>query len=487
MRLDRRLVAIRPRKDWEALDLGLRMGRTWWTAMAKPLALVIVPFWLLMGLLVPPNWGWLLFFLVWWLKPLWERIPLYVLSRATFGQIPTTGETLAALKTLWHPKLLAMLTLFRLSPNRHVNLPVILLEGQAGAEQRRRVSVMNAPIWGFNLLVMSMFMLCEWVVLFLGFYLIAQFLLPEDLLVPAFMLPGQAGSLFDSGVYIAAIIALEPFFVAVGFSLYLNRRTVLECWDIELGFKSMVERVKTQKLIRSALLPLLFLMPGLFSQQSLLAQEATPDPAEVIQEVLADPVFGRVEEETRWMGRFRDSGQTRDSSSGLSGLFQVLFIALKYLFWLLGLSLLAFVIYLVVKPLMAKRWQSRPKLGVIPEAEEVVKEAPPPEALPGDVVAAAQLTWSKGEFRRAMSLLYRGALRELGRLPQVTIDETATEEECLRLVRRKVKGDALTFFTDLTRVWQQMAYAHRTPDQDTFHELCRRWQFPSVGGGEKPS
>lgn len=34
-------------------------------------------------------------------------------------------------------------------------------------------------------------------------------------------------------LYGAVILLLEPFYVAAGFAMYLNRRTELEAWDVE--------------------------------------------------------------------------------------------------------------------------------------------------------------------------------------------------------------------------------------------------------------
>ena len=50
----------------------------------------------------------------------------------------------------------------------------------------------------------------------------------------------DAGSVFgfdDAFAYAAAVLVLEPFYVAAGFALYLNRRTLLEGWDIEVALR----------------------------------------------------------------------------------------------------------------------------------------------------------------------------------------------------------------------------------------------------------
>jgi len=53
-------------------------------------------------------------------------------------------------------------------------------------------------------------------------------------------LSGEPSPVFTSVVAIAYAIAvffLEPFYVASGFAMYLNRRAELEAWDIEQEFR----------------------------------------------------------------------------------------------------------------------------------------------------------------------------------------------------------------------------------------------------------
>jgi hypothetical protein len=49
-------------------------------------------------------------------------------------------------------------------------------------------------------------------------------------------------------VYLLVISIVEPFYVAAGFTLYLNRRTELESWDIELGFRTLAARLEAQRI-----------------------------------------------------------------------------------------------------------------------------------------------------------------------------------------------------------------------------------------------
>ena len=40
-------------------------------------------------------------------------------------------------------------------------------------------------------------------------------------------------ALYLPALYGCVILLLEPFYVAAGFAMYLNRRTELEAWDVE--------------------------------------------------------------------------------------------------------------------------------------------------------------------------------------------------------------------------------------------------------------
>jgi hypothetical protein len=41
-------------------------------------------------------------------------------------------------------------------------------------------------------------------------------------------------------------LLIEPFYIAANFGLYINRRTQLEAWDIELSFRKMAARLSNK-------------------------------------------------------------------------------------------------------------------------------------------------------------------------------------------------------------------------------------------------
>ena len=142
MRLTDANAAIRPRSAWEALDLGTLMARRQARLLISSWALLTLPVFGLLTLLFwqAPFWSLLLF---WWLKPLFERLPLHILSRSLFGDTPTLKAALRALPVLLKPQLLASLTWRRLSPTRSFDLPVLQLEGLTGNARSQRLVVLG--------------------------------------------------------------------------------------------------------------------------------------------------------------------------------------------------------------------------------------------------------------------------------------------------------------------------------------------------------
>ena len=156
MRLESLTVELRPRSPWEAMELG--------TALVRRHAAVVWGAWLVVtglvfALLNLAAWSighlWLAFLLMWWLRPVFDRIPLYVLSRAVFGATPRVGETLRAqLRWGWRP-MRGHLTWRRLSPMRAATLPVDLLEGADRKRLPERRRVIAGGVGGPAMLLIS--------------------------------------------------------------------------------------------------------------------------------------------------------------------------------------------------------------------------------------------------------------------------------------------------------------------------------------------
>ncbi|KMM74636.1 membrane protein [Xanthomonas sp. NCPPB 1128] len=252
MRIERLDVVLRARSAWEAMELGSALVRRHAGAIWKPWLLVTVPLFAVLNL---GAWAidalWLAPLLLWWLKPVLDRIPLFVISRAVFGDVPRVRDTVRAQGAWGWRTLLGYLTWRRLSPARSVFMPLELLEGASAEQQRERRRTLGGAIYGHALLMASVFATFEGMLFVACIATIALFV-PIDLLPEtaraAWSLIGQQtpvwADLGFNAIGWLAMTLIEPFFVGAGFGLYLNRRTQLEAWDVEMALRRMAARLR---------------------------------------------------------------------------------------------------------------------------------------------------------------------------------------------------------------------------------------------------
>ncbi|WOS41270.1 DUF4129 domain-containing protein [Xanthomonas rydalmerensis] len=253
MRIERLDVVLRARSAWEAMELGSALVRRHAGAIWKPWLLVTLPLFAALNL---GAWAidqlWLAPLLLWWLKPVLDRIPLFVISRAVFGDVPRVRDTVRAQGGWGWRTLIGYLTWRRLSPARSVFMPLELLEGASADQQRERRRTLGGAIYGHALLMASVFATFEGMLSLACIATIFLFV-PIDLLPEtaraAWSLIGQQTPVWaDIGFNAIAWLAMtliEPFFVGAGFGLYLNRRTQLEAWDVEMALRRMAARLRT--------------------------------------------------------------------------------------------------------------------------------------------------------------------------------------------------------------------------------------------------
>lgn len=151
--------------------------------------------------------------------------------------------------------------------------------------------------------------------------------------------------------------------------------------------------------------------------------------------------------------------------SGLAGVLKVLLYAAA----LLAIAWLAWRGSRWLAPLATR---PRPlRQGAVLEARSLLLADAP---LPDSVASAAHAAWRGGHATLALSLLYRGAVRDLGQRHGIALPDSATEGECLRLARRSGKAVAEAAFAPLVQAWMALAYARREPAD--FEALLRLYQ-----------
>lgn len=483
MELEQITTAVRPRSPWEAMDLGFHLMRRWWKAILLPwLVAILVPAALFSYLCI--DWPWLAVLLFWLCKPLYDRVPLYVLSRALFNATPSWRESLAALPRLLSRDLLWTLV-NRLDFARSFNLPIRQLEGLRGSECRKRIRLLQRRYRGHAVGLSFTFMWLEVVVLMSLLYLMPLFLpevLKEDLFLDLFRTVFEGNWLMWLliGLYVLVVFLLEPFYVAAGFTLYLNRRTLLEAWDVELSFRQLAQRLAGTAVL------CLVLLSGTLSLSPAAAWAEAPavhpglrpaaESKQVIEQVMQRPELDGWREVRRWQyiggeeSEEEDWNEWSDFGFDLGRLFARFTEAMLWGGLAIGLILL-----LVHREKWLRLvWRTAPKPRVS-APERLFGLDIRPQSLPEDVVLSARLAWEAGRHREALSLLYRGALAALVHGQGIEFAEGDTERDCLRTLQPRVGEPLYEHFSRLTQAWQLVAYAHRRPADEAVYALCDSW------------
>ncbi|GGD49532.1 DUF4129 domain-containing protein [Pseudoxanthomonas indica] len=508
MKLEQLTVHLRQRTAWEAIELGMALVRRDAGAVFKPWLLITLPILLLLNAL-----GWALDliglagFLMWWLKPVFDRIPLFVISRAVFGATPTVRETLAAqLRWGWRP-MLHYLTWRRLSPARSVFLPVDLLEGVDGARLRDRRRVLGGSVYGHAALLTLLCVNFEIALCLGGIFAVMLYfpleLLPDTLrdawTLLALQSPQWSRVALNLLVW-SAVTVIEPFFVGAGFGLYLNRRTELEAWDVELVFRKLRQRLAAGA---SGVLLVLVGVLGMHSDVA-RAQDAAPASEESVEsptddrleQVFADqfdddrrfrkaadqahrdPDLNRTRTQKRWEPKTREEKEQAPREQPTLPWLQALAGTFAFIGeWGLWILLAVLVLALLIS---APRWLPWMRGAYAPRVriDNAITTQPVdlPQTLPADVASAARRLWKSGQRRDALALLYRAGVVALARQLQTTLPPGATEAECLRASRRLPQAEDRQLFAQVVRIWQYAAYAQRDPDEDEFEALLQQLQ-----------
>jgi hypothetical protein len=501
--LERLAVDLRPRTTWEALDLGAAMLREWWGPILRVWLVLVVPWAIVLALAFETRY-WVAMLVLWWSKPVFDRFILHVASRAVFGEPPAARTALAAWREALTPGLLRQLTWARLAPTRSFVQPVWQLERQTGRDARARSAVLGRRASGTAF----------WLTLVCG-HLELVLMLSLDVLVTLFTPPEAGGSpggmrgffealfgdeannafgLADFAFYVVAITIIEPLYVVSGLALYLNRRTQLEGWDIELAFRRMERRLagRTVSGIVVALAATLALAGAVVPTDALAATPsrgaavaaAARDPQDAVKEVLAAPEFQEYRKERTWKRKGERQRDTRQQAPFMPGLVQLLAELARLAAWIAA-----------VVAVVALAWYARRFLRPESRAESAEAALPEmlfgldvrPESLPDDPAAAALEHARAGRVREALSLLYRGALVALVHRHAVPLRESSTEGDAVKLGRRALTEGGGDYLGRLVEAWQATAYGGRPPPAAAAEKLALAWpaHFASRGGNAR--
>jgi hypothetical protein len=506
-------AAIRPRGPAESFDLGFRMVRQWWRPIYGAWFLTVLPIYAAAAAGLE-RWPGATLLCLWWLRPLFDRVPLYVLSRCLFGERPTWRQTLGALPSLWRHQLVGALTWRRPDPWRSLHLPVRQLERLRGRERRARLRLLGTGCRRQALGLTVGCLLLEMGVLIGLFGLIHMFLPQPERFWKAFV---ENGVLADRWVgllwlalFFVALSVVEPFYVGAGFALYLGQRTRFEGWDVEIALRRLAARLTAAPpglaRPRPAGVPVLLIglclaLPAVgqaLAPPALAAAGAATAAGQLghqaraaVEEVFRAPEFETLDQEVHWVPR--SPGARAAAADEDWDWPQAPPVPRRVKLGLLALAAAGGL------ALVLLRWRRVWLLPAAWRADAGVRPATAgtrapltvrgldvrPSSLPADVPAAAWQLWERGEAVAALSLLYRGALAALMATTAIRFAESWTEGDCLNEVRRHAAADAgdagamggqAEIFARLTASWQAAAYARREPDEPIMRDLCAGWR-----------
>lgn len=487
------------RTPWQALDTGILMARRWYFPLLLAWMLPAASLYLLLGALFYDT-PWLVMLLVWWCKPLFDRLPLMLLSRYLFNERPKGVFGVRNLARLYLFNCLSALVWRRTDMRRSFNLPVTVLERQKGRLRARRCAALapgsgSAATW-LTLVSVHLEMLLP---LSVVLALVAMF---GDLvdLDPMILLTDENGLFahLSNLSLLAGMSLVAPFYIASGFALYLNRRVELEAWDLELLFRESARKRSEMQaaasagisgvmgLVMACVLGITLLSPLAAGPVAAAVSqtEASEQAREEIRTILESPPFVIEKEVTRWEWKSEGSQEAKAPENwgwlesllrwidrwNLGWLFQLV----EVLIWAGAGLLIWLVVRAVLKnpPSLAFASGGKKKQSAGPQV--IMGMSISADSLPDDIDSAVVQAFEQGNARLAVSLIYRHVLNLLVDIHRLPVESWYTELECVEAVKSQQDLSVTAPFDELTRIWLQLAYAHRQPDREQALSLHRR-------------
>jgi hypothetical protein len=284
----------------------------------------------------------------------------------------------------------------------------------------------------------------------------------------------------------------------MGFSLYINSRVETEGWDIELLFKTCVEKnKKSHHFQKPAVLPLagsfliLFFLfvpcksaaletvdPSRMEQQnygSLIPQQVSAEAETNLEQILKDPKFG-TEKDTRRIRlknpNNRKQPQFRNPFNSSLPLEEIMGQLLRFIIVAAILAALGFAAFYTY------RQRSRIFGREADEKSSIDDPARPEEC--AKLLKQAEEYHKKGETREAWAMCFRAFLSVFTSHWFVHFPAEATEYESLAMLHKSTGSGTLSksikSFEEFIRYWISFAYGGREPAAGSFEQAvasCR--------------
>ncbi|MCL2472166.1 MAG: hypothetical protein FWF26_00670, partial [Treponema sp.] len=247
-------LSLRRRSVWEALDSGILLWRNNFFYFIPFFAL---PVWICAFYLrfLPGNFFYLSYIVLWWLKPLFDRLLLHVVSRRFFNaasSVRLRDFYRGIWKTLFRG-LLGDLLWRRFNPGRAALMPIRVLEEAGGKQFRERKNALAVGGLGFSPFVGILGIAMELLLLageILFAVVIVQMFMPSAFSYRSNYMPAMEIYVFCA--YCLNFIFVESLYICMSFGLYINSRVEVEGWDLQLLFQKFTGSGSRSKIHRPA-------------------------------------------------------------------------------------------------------------------------------------------------------------------------------------------------------------------------------------------
>lgn len=510
MQLDKLQIELRPRRTWQAIDLGCRMAVYWYRPLLSIWLIVSLPIFALLIWLSPI----LAIMVVWWLKPIFDRALLFYLSRAVFSAPPTLTETIKhwpkEAKRAWF----SSLTWRRFFPSRSYELAAIQLEQLTGAALNKRLQLLHrshddqSAWWGW------LCCLWEWII-FAGLLALIGWFTPQG------VAPLGVYEILYSHYWLQLVAILfylsyglvAPFYLSAGFSQYLNRRVMLEAWDIELEFKKIRQRLLSKVSVLTLCVGLTWLTvlttAPLYAEpqsnaepqsseitepskrllsatqdgeKTQLGQGVVPDKKLIETQQMLDDIYHQAPfknvKTTRklvWVGPSFEMDGDVDLSflkkliAALSGLIEITL-------WAVFIGFIGFVLFYFRKQLFFWRKTTTTNFAEVSQMPDFVGQQQASLDLTDirQFIQYVEAALQKQDLRKAMSVIIQFSLQQVMQDSKVSLTRSMTEKECLHYLERVVTSDVNAYLKEAFAVWIQLAWAHKNTQQTQVSALFQQ-------------
>ena len=486
-------LSLRRRSVWEAADSGILLWRNSFIHFIPFFILPVVIVACGLRFLLPDNLRFLSYFTIWWLKPLFDRLVLHVVSARFFaieGKAPSRFKDLC--KGLWAMRrgLFGDLLWRRFSPGRAAHMPIRVLERMGGGQFRMRKKALAVGGLSFCTLI-SLFGLALEAILLLGEVVFVAMV--TNMFFPAahaFIQNNmETVEVFIFAAFCLNYILVGSLYVCMGFGLYINSRVEVEGWDLQLLFQKFAgSPAASRPGVKTLLLLCLFLalphaahgnpesadeyngtaMPDAETEALSSFMEAFPSPEaeslEILETILASPEFGEFREGRgiRFRNRERRERPERglDIAPWLEGLRQVFGYILRAIAVLSIVAFAGLALYWYWK-------NNRKGISRFPDrGKNYTNPLFSPES-PESLFAGAEDFFRQGNVREAWAACLAGCIGACAKYRALSFPADATEYGCLNMVRHALPAEA-GGFDALVRSWILFAYGGRPPGEGAF-------------------